>query len=65
MSAAIDAYYPIGSAACCTPALLLASGDAWCAQRQRCYMLREADSRMSSRVQYREVLVWQGWSDCC
>lgn len=52
VSAAIDAYYPIGAAACCTPALLLASGDAWCAQRQRSYVLCEADSRMLPRVQH-------------
>ena len=31
MSPAVDAYYPIGAAACCTPALLLDTGDAWCA----------------------------------
>jgi len=34
VSAAVDAYYPIGAAACCTPALLLATGDAWCVARR-------------------------------
>ncbi|KAK9846475.1 hypothetical protein WJX81_004918 [Elliptochloris bilobata] len=36
VSAAVDAYYPIGAAACCTPALLLASGDAWELERCGC-----------------------------
>lgn len=34
VSSAIDAYYPEGAVECCTPSLLLSSGDAW--QLERC-----------------------------
>lgn len=34
VSAGIDAYYPEGPVDCCTPSLLLSSGDAW--QLERC-----------------------------
>jgi hypothetical protein len=37
-----DTYYPIGTVQCCTPALLLANGDAW--ELQRCGCRPSADS---------------------
>ena len=34
VSITVDAYYPEGAVECCTPSLLLSSGDAW--QLERC-----------------------------
>jgi syndecan 1 len=36
VSAALDAYYPVGAAECCTPSVLLSNGDAWELERCDC-----------------------------
>jgi len=36
VSAAVDAYYPLGPLSCCTPAILLSNGDLWSTKRCQC-----------------------------
>lgn len=35
-----DAYYPLGQVQCCTPAVLLATGETWPVQRCNCTQVR-------------------------
>ena len=38
VSFSLDAYYPLGPVDCCTPAVLLSSGDAWELERCDCVL---------------------------
>ncbi len=50
VSAAVDAYYPIGAAECCTPALLLETGDAWCVARRGAQLTPCAAPQLTRRT---------------
>ena len=59
MSPSVNAWYPLGAAACCTPALLLASGDAW--ELERCGCAESTDVNCGGTASSRLLSGYQRW----
>ena len=59
MSSSIEAYYPLGAAACCTPSVLLASGDAW--ELERCDCVASADVNCGGTASHRLLSGFDRW----
>ena len=59
VSPSVDAWYPLGAAACCTPALLLASGDAW--ELERCGCAESTDVNCGGTASQRLLSGYQRW----
>ena len=59
MSSSIDAYYPLGSAACCTPSLLLESGSAW--ELERCDCVQSGDINCGGIETHRFLTGFDRW----
>ena len=59
MSSSIDAYYPLGSAACCTPSLLLESGSAW--ELERCDCVQSSDINCGGITTHRFLTGFDRW----
>ena len=54
-----DAYYPQGSVSCCTPSLLLESGDAW--ELERCDCVLSEDTNCSGLSTHRLLFGFEAW----
>lgn len=59
VSSSIDAYYPLGGAACCTPSLLLESGDAW--EFERCDCVVSSDISCGGLSTHRLLFGFDHW----
>ena len=59
VSSSIDAYYPLGSAACCTPTLLLESGSAW--ELERCDCVQSGDTNCGGMSTHRFLTGFDHW----
>ena len=59
VSSSIDAYYPLGSAACCTPSLLLESGSAW--ELERCDCVQSGDTNCGGMSTHRFLTGFDHW----
>ena len=59
VSPSVDAWYPLGAAACCTPALLLGSGDAW--ELERCGCGEAADVNCGGTASHRLLSGFKRW----
>lgn len=59
VSSSIDAYYPLGGAACCTPSLLLETGDAW--EFERCDCVASSDINCGGLSTHRLLFGFDHW----
>lgn len=59
VSSSIDAYYPMGGAACCTPSLLLETGDAW--EFERCDCVASNDINCGGLSTHRLLFGFDHW----
>ena len=59
VSSSIDAYYPLGSAACCTPSLLLESGAVW--ELERCDCVQSGDIDCGGMSTHRFLVGFDRW----
>ncbi|KAK9824271.1 hypothetical protein WJX72_009086 [[Myrmecia] bisecta] len=59
VSSSIDAYYPIGAVECCTPSVLLTSGDVW--ELERCNCQFSADINCGGTTSHRLLQGFDQW----